>query len=399
MIRARFPFGAFEDAHLGETDARGLGDVLPGSCLAHVEECAPAPEGARVRRPSPCGGLGQCTTSPVDDEPRPSGHWAFRREGELVTESWESPLSATEARLRISLSLVQATPLLKNVRTTSEIVSAILSSDDGERDVHVAVVDHAGGSLITAYGELPQDVLQQLRVDSSARSGAEPDEPLGWTASEPPFIDDLTPEQRAIEDAELERELDQRYGTEEAPVPLNRTRASRIMTLIADAQIPRTTKSTSRRNHRKLLVGSMAAVILAVGLVAFWIFRGSTPVLHVTLTLTGGGGYTTYDPCYGTANGLVDYSDLTDSTPVRVLDAAGSIDGTALLGSGTYSADNALLDAESGGIGPYTSCTFSFHVKLDHSSTHYQLVIGSRSPYDFESTKVPLDLTLGFTHQ
>jgi hypothetical protein len=165
---------------------------------------------------------------------------------------------------------------------------------------------------------------------------------------------------------------------------------------------PASSTSETESNGRKLLIiGVVAAVVVIAGVVVGIIASNSSNTskvkVHGSLTLTRGGGYTTSDPCYGTGNGLVDYSDLTPAAQVEVLDASGTVDGTSVLGSGTYSNDNTTLDTASGGFGPYTSCTFSLQVTLDHASPHYQLVIAQRAPFAFDDP-TSLSLTLGFTH-
>lgn len=155
------------------------------------------------------------------------------------------------------------------------------------------------------------------------------------------------------------------------------------------------------RSKRRIILGVIGLVVVAaVAATLTLALSGSAQsdaTLNAKLTLTGGGGYTTHSPCYGTNNGLVDYSDLNATTQVEVLDATGTIDGTTQLGNGVYSANNRILDAQSGGYGPYTSCTFTFRANLDHSSTHYQLLIGQRPPFNFDDPS-SLDLTLGYAH-
>lgn len=98
----------------------------------------------------------------------------------------------------------------------------------------------------------------------------------------------------------------------------------------------------------------------------------------------GGGGYTTYPRCHGTNNGLIDNSDMTPDAAVKVLDASGTIVGTTTLGSGDYIP----------GVGDVNVCRFKIDVPLDSSSKHYQLVIASRQPYDFDDPN-SVDLSLG----
>lgn len=136
-----------------------------------------------------------------------------------------------------------------------------------------------------------------------------------------------------------------------------------------------------------LLVGvglvGVIAVVVVVGTRA-----GSSPTVHGTLVLIGGGGYTTDTPCEGTSNGLVDFSDMRSSTPIKILDASGTIIGSGLLGPGTY-------EATGGGVtGSGSQCKFTFLIPLDAASTHYQVVIGSRPPYDFTDPNA-LDLSIG----
>ena len=113
-----------------------------------------------------------------------------------------------------------------------------------------------------------------------------------------------------------------------------------------------------------------------------------------SLLIVGGGGYTRYDPCHGIAGGgdsygLVepfDYSDLDAGTSVRVHDASGDIIGTGALSEGDY--------AKSNGINSGDGCRFTFDVPLTSTSTHYQLVIADRPPFDFRETD-GLDLVVG----
>ena len=98
----------------------------------------------------------------------------------------------------------------------------------------------------------------------------------------------------------------------------------------------------------------------------------------------GGGGYTTQTPCYGTDNGLIDNHDMKPDTPVKVLDATGTIIGSTTLGPGEYKA----------GAGGVNVCVFTIDMKLDAKSKHYQLVIADREPYDFNDPSA-VDLSLG----
>ncbi|MBY9074248.1 hypothetical protein K1X13_05370 [Nocardioides sp. WL0053] len=148
--------------------------------------------------------------------------------------------------------------------------------------------------------------------------------------------------------------------------------------------------------RRKILVlaGGAALVVLAIALTAV---RGGESAgsqaieARGSLVIVGGGGYTTYDPCHGISGGgyivdPFDYTDLRDGTPVKVLDASGTIIGTGSLGPGDYVKDNGV----NGGDG----CRFRFTVPLDSKSSHYQLVIGDRPTFDFEDPS-DLDLVVG----
>jgi hypothetical protein len=123
-----------------------------------------------------------------------------------------------------------------------------------------------------------------------------------------------------------------------------------------------------------------AAAISASGSSAH---KQKAPTVHGTLTLVGG-GYTTYNPCDGINNGLVDNSDMKSYTPVKILNASGTIVGTGYLGTGAVVRDP---------LG-YRVCRFSFDIKLDAASKHYQLVVADRQPYDFDNPSA-LDVSLG----
>jgi hypothetical protein len=76
-----------------------------------------------------------------------------------------------------------------------------------------------------------------------------------------------------------------------------------------------------------------------------------------------------------------DYTDITGGAPVRVLDADGTVLGSDALSEGDYdSASN--------------YCKFTFNVPIDDSSDRYQLVVGTRPPYDFRAGD-KLDLQMG----
>lgn len=140
-----------------------------------------------------------------------------------------------------------------------------------------------------------------------------------------------------------------------------------------------------RRPSGRLLVVGIVAAVMAVGAVVVLATRGGNqPTVHGSLTLAGGGGYTTESPCVGTSNGIVDYSDLRSNTPIKILDASGTILGTDTLGDGEYVKSSAFNG----------TCKFVFDIPLDTSSNHYQIVIGTRPPYDFTDPNA-LDLSLG----
>jgi hypothetical protein len=70
---------------------------------------------------------------------------------------------------------------------------------------------------------------------------------------------------------------------------------------------------------------------------------------------------------------------MNADTAVKILDTSGTILGITKLGPGQYE-DN--------------RCVFNFSVQLDDTSTHYQIVIGSRDPYDFDDVNA-VHLSLG----
>jgi len=103
---------------------------------------------------------------------------------------------------------------------------------------------------------------------------------------------------------------------------------------------------------------------------------------EVTGSLTIG-GFTGAHPCVGESyEGPLaaphDFADIRGGTPVRVLDARGTVLGSSAL------SDGEVLK---------TGCNVAFQIPLDHTSSRYQLVIGTRPPYDF-TTLDNLDLTL-----
>lgn len=67
-----------------------------------------------------------------------------------------------------------------------------------------------------------------------------------------------------------------------------------------------------------MIIGGVAALVVAGGVVAGVLAMSAsgsgTTARNGNLTLTGGDGYTTYDPCHGTNNGLADFSDMSSTT-------------------------------------------------------------------------------------
>jgi len=153
----------------------------------------------------------------------------------------------------------------------------------------------------------------------------------------------------------------------------------------ADPTPARIPEDVRRGPGRRLLVVGIAAAVVVAGAIVFLATRGgSQPTVHGSMTLMGNGGYTTHSPCVGSSNGFVDFSDMRSDTPIKILDASGTIVGTATLGDGQY-----IQSAAFSG-----TCKFTFDIPLDSSSSHYQIVIGTRPPYDFTDPNA-LDLSLG----
>lgn len=150
---------------------------------------------------------------------------------------------------------------------------------------------------------------------------------------------------------------------------------------------------TRRRTLWTAGVG-LLVLVAAVAAVTLRNHSGAATVVDGTLTIVGGGGYTTDNPCRSLAGGGAgtyvrpfDYTDIYQGAQVKVLDKAGSIVGTGELSPGEYMKDNGL----DGGDG----CRFAFTIPLDSTSTHYQLVLGTRPPYNFAKSDLPLQLVVG----
>lgn len=155
--------------------------------------------------------------------------------------------------------------------------------------------------------------------------------------------------------------------------------------LVTNAEPP--AQPTSSLPSWALLAGLAAVLVLGIAIAVFVSTRGgSNPTVEGSLTLVGGGGYTESTPCQGTSNSLIDNSDMGPDTPIKILDASGTIIGGGTLGPGEYKAV--------GGISGGSQCRFTFVIPLDAASTRYQIVIAERTPYDF-TDPTSLELTLG----
>lgn len=136
------------------------------------------------------------------------------------------------------------------------------------------------------------------------------------------------------------------------------------------------------------MVSAILGVTALIAVLAIWFIsahREAPVTAHVrgSLTLQGGGGYTTDTPCYGNSNSLVDFSDIRGGTRVNILDASNKIVGSGELQPGI-----------SVPIPSSTLCRFDFDIPLDSTSSHYQFALGSRPPYTFDDPS-NLVLTLG----
>ncbi|GAA0989278.1 hypothetical protein ENKNEFLB_03596 [Nocardioides aquaticus] len=142
----------------------------------------------------------------------------------------------------------------------------------------------------------------------------------------------------------------------------------------------------------------LTVIVLAVGITAAVVGGDSSDstdeaapeggVASGSVTILGG-GYTTNDPCYGTSysSDVISYdnSNFTGGTPVRVLDADGTVLGSSILLPGDYDSQIAYGDG---------GCRLDFVVPLDDTSERYQLVIGTAPEFDFTDLD-QLDLRVG----
>lgn len=174
-------------------------------------------------------------------------------------------------------------------------------------------------------------------------------------------------------------------GFTDAGSPPNTTSSPEPIAADPEGRVePRKTGSST-----KFLIGGIAAAVLILAAIAVLATRaGSHPTLHGSMTLMGGGGYTTSSPCLGTSNGIVDFSDMRATAPIKILDASGTIIGTGTLGDGQYIKSSAFEG----------TCKFTFDIPLDGASSHYEIVIADRPPFDF-SDPSSLDLSLGGPRQ
>ncbi|MEO6472954.1 MAG: hypothetical protein ABIO14_14250 [Aeromicrobium sp.] len=185
-------------------------------------------------------------------------------------------------------------------------------------------------------------------------------------------------------------------GAPARPVPLE-NQIDPVRTDISATPVTSTSTSTPEvaatskiaefwHSHTKaILIGAaILAILFVVGLAS-----NQGNVVHGSVTLQGGGGYTRSTPCHGTSQDSqyaqsIDNSDIDGETPIQILDASGTIVGTGTLGIGVYLSQNADTGV----------CQFRFDVPLDSKSSHYEIVVGQRQPFGFNDPS-SVDLTLG----
>lgn len=76
---------------------------------------------------------------------------------------------------------------------------------------------------------------------------------------------------------------------------------------------------------------------------------------------------------------------VSTGTPYQVLDASGAIIGAGHLGPGAVVTDPSTGNPD---------CTYTLDTPLDHPSSHYQFVLGSMQPYEFDdASNLQLQIT------